>query len=195
MWRAAGLPDRESAEARLGLAPCGLRIGVVGAPRHEKLVQTVLDAVAACSRDDVQLACWSLSFTDRVPDDPRIVVAEQYRGCDPRTYATRLAACDVLALVFDPAGEMLATGTIADAIGAGIPVLGSDWPFLEEMLGGALLRGGHTVESLATAIDALTPDRVDEARAMTVALQPRFEWDPIAARTADLFERVVLRRP
>jgi hypothetical protein len=27
------------------------------------------------------------------------------------------------------------------------------------------------------------------------ALRPRFEWDPISARTADLFERVVLDEP
>ncbi|MBX3286630.1 MAG: hypothetical protein KF703_14875, partial [Actinobacteria bacterium] len=41
MWERAGLPDRAEAERRLGLSPAGLRIGVVGAPRAEKLVQAV----------------------------------------------------------------------------------------------------------------------------------------------------------
>ncbi len=34
MWRAAGVPDRATAEARLGLEPTAVRIGVVGAPRR-----------------------------------------------------------------------------------------------------------------------------------------------------------------
>ena len=75
MWEAAGIPEREVAEAALGLAPCALRIGIVGAPRVDKLVQAVLDGVAACERDDVQLVCWSLGPDDSVPDDPRIAIA------------------------------------------------------------------------------------------------------------------------
>ena len=48
MWRAAGIPERPAAEAALGLAPCTLRVGIVGAPRVDKLVQAVLDGVAMC---------------------------------------------------------------------------------------------------------------------------------------------------
>src|SRR6185312_3040448 len=99
--------------------------------------------------DDVQLVCWSLGLGDEVPDDPRIAVAEPYRGCEPATYATRLAACDVLALVFAPDGEMLATGTAADAQGVGLPALISDWPYLVEVLGAGGIPSGHTAESIA----------------------------------------------
>ncbi len=195
MWEAAGVPDRATAEARLGLAPCPLRIGIVGAPRADKLVQAVLDGVAASGRDDVQLVCWSLGTGDAVPDDPRIAIAEPYRGCDPATYATRLAACDALALVFAPDGDMLATGTAADARGLAIPVLGSAWGYLAEVLGDGLIPCGHTAASVAAAIDALTSDRLDAAAGALIASRDAYAWEPLATRTADLFERAVLGEP
>lgn len=195
MWNAAGLPDRATAEARLELAPCALRIGLVGAPRADKPVQAVLDGVAASSRDDVQLVCWSLGPGDVVPDDPRIVIAEPYRGCGATAYATRLAACDALALVFDPDGEMLATGTAADAQGVGLPALTSEWGYLTEVLGDGAIPCGHTAASIAAAIDALTPERLAGAAAAITARRADYEWGPIASRTADLFDRVILDEP
>jgi glycosyltransferase involved in cell wall biosynthesis len=195
LWDAAGIPDRAAAEAALGLPPAALRIGIVGAPRAEKLVGAVVDGVIASSRDDVQLVCWSLGAHEDPPDDPRIAVAERYRGCEPATYATRLAACDTLALVFDPDGDMLATGTAADALGLGLPVLASDWPYLTETLGDGAIPAGHTAASVAAAIDGLTPDRLGRAAAAMAARRAAFEWAPIATRTADLFERVVLGEP
>ncbi len=195
MWEEAGLPDRATAEERLGLAPAGLRIGIVGAPRVDKLVQAVMDGAAASTRDDVQLVCWSLGIGDEVPDDPRIAIAEPYRACDAETYATRLAACDVLALVFSPDGDMLATGTAADAQGVGIPGLISEWPYLVEVLGGGAIACGHTPASIAAAIDGLTSARLDAARTAIAADRDAFGWDAIADRTAALFERVVLHLP
>ena len=121
LWADHAPEDRAAAEAALGLPPCGLRIGIVGAPRREKLVGEFLRGVVASHRTDVQVACWSLEAVDEVPDDPRIVVAEPYEMADAASYATRLAACDVLAMPFDPDGEMLATGTAFDAIGRGDP--------------------------------------------------------------------------
>ncbi len=197
LWEGAGLPPRAEAEAWLGLKPAGLRIGIVGAPRAEKLVQVVLDAVAASDRDDVELVCWSLgpSGAESIPDDPRIAVAERYRMVDRRTYATRLATCDVLALVFDPDGEMLATGAAADATGLGLPALRSDWGYLIEALGDGGIQAGHTVESVAVAIDALTPDRLTAARRGAGERRAEIGWDVLGQRTADLFGRVVRGAP
>ena len=195
MWARAGLPERAEAERRLGLAPAPLRIGIVGAPRAEKLVQAVLDGVAACGRDDVQLVCWSLGPDDVVPDDPRIAIAEPYAMVDRSVYATRLAACDVLALVFDAAGEMLTTGAAADAVGLGLPALRSDWGYLVEHLGDAGIPVGQSAASIAAALDALTPEALDRSAAASRALGPEHDWAVLAERTADLFERVVLRRP
>jgi hypothetical protein len=90
---------------------------------------------------------------------------------------------------------MLATGTVADAIGVGVPALVSDWPYLTETLGGAGIRVGHTAGEIAPALDALTREQLDAARAATGALRSAYAWPPIADRTFDLFERVVLREP
>lgn len=195
LWEGAGLPSRSEAEGWLRLQPAGLRIGIVGAPRAEKLVQVVLDAVAASGRDDVELVCWSLRAGELVPDDARIAIAERYRMVDRRTYATRLAACDVLALVFDPDGEMLATGAAADATGLGLPALRSDWGYLVEGLGDGGIAAGHTVASVAGAIDALTPERLATARAGAERRRAETDWTILAQRTADLFERTILAEP
>ncbi|MGI8757007.1 MAG: hypothetical protein ACR2MB_14360 [Acidimicrobiales bacterium] len=195
LWERAGPPGRAEAEAWLGLRPAGLRIGIVGAPRAEKLVQVVLDAVASCDRDDVELVCWSLGPGDVVPDDPRIAVAERYRMVDRRAYATRLAACDALALVFDPDGEMLATGAAADATGLALPALRSDWGYLVEALGEGGMACGHTVASVAAAIDALTPERLAVACAGAQRRRGETEWADLAGQTADLFERTILAEP
>ncbi len=195
LWEHATTLTRAEAERRLGLEPAAIRIGLVGAPRADKHVRAFLDGVVASSRDDVQVVCWSLGFGETAPDDPRVAIAEQYRGVDERTYATRLAACDAIALPFDPEGDMLATGTIADAIGLGIPALVSDWPYLTEMLGTAGIPAGHTAVGIATALDRLDRPTLDAAAAAMAGLRARFDWAPLAHRTADLFERVVLGEP
>ena len=195
LWQRAGLPAREEAQRRLGLDPVPLRIGIVGAPRVEKLVQVALDAVAACGRDDLELVCWSLGPDDVVPDDPRIAIAERYREVDRPTYATRLASCDVLALVFDPDGEMLTTGSAADAMGLGRPALRSEWGYLVEHLGAAGIPVGHTVDSVAAALDALTEDRLAVARAAAAVRKDALGWPVLADRTVSLLERVLQRLP
>lgn len=192
LWR-HHLIERDEAERLLGFAPCELRIGIVGAPRVEKLVREFAEGFAASGRDDVQLAVWSLRPGERLPDDARIVAAERYSLVDAATYARRLSACDVLALPFDPDGEMLATGTVADAIGVGKPVLASDWGFLVEYLGDARIGIGDAgAISVRNAIDALTLEAVARAAQSIAALHPQFEWTPIAGTTFDIMESTLL---
>lgn len=193
LWQHARTMTKADAERALDLAHASIRIGLVGAPRADKRVGEFLAGVVASARDDIQVVCWSLGFDEVAPEDPRIAIATRYRQVDPEVYATRLAACDALAFPFDPDGDMLATGTIADAIGLGIPALVSDWPFLTEMLGDAGIPVGHTTPTITRALDALTASALDEARRAMLTLRPRFDWAPISAATADLFERVVLR--
>ena len=183
---------RDEVEADLGLPPCRWRIGVVGAPRAEKLVQAILDGFAASSRDDLQVVCWSLGPDDVVPDDPRIVVAEPYEMVDADLYARRLAACDLLALPFDPDGEMLATGVAADVVGLGLGALVSDWGYLAEVLGPAGIPCGHTAASITAALDALTDQQVHDARAASRSLQDAQSWPVVAEQTLALFDEVVL---
>ncbi len=183
--------DRDAAAAELGLEPCALRIGMLGAPRAEKLVGEFLRGVAASSRTDIQVACWSIGADDDVPDDLRIVIADRYDLADPSVYAMRLAACDVLAMPFDPDGDMLATGTVFDAIGLAMPVLRSDWGFLVEVLGDAGIPMGHTASAIAASLDALDIDTVAAAGRAAVMRRDELTWDTIAARTLTLFEEVL----
>lgn len=194
VWAATDPPDRAEAERRLGLAPTGLRIGLVGAPRQEKLVQEVLDGVAASGRTDIEVVCWSLRGDEVVPDDPRIALAEPYRNVDAGLYATRLAACDVLALVFDEQGEMLTTGAAGDSLGFGLPTLRSEWGYLVEHLGGAGIPVGQSAESVAAALDALTGADLEAARAAAQRRRDELDWSVLAGPTADLFDEVLLAR-
>ncbi len=186
--------DRSTAEQRLGLSPANLRIGLVGAPRTEKLVGEFLDGVVACGRADVQVVCWSLRDDETAPADPRIAVAEPYRVVDESTYALRLSACDALAFPFDPDGGMQATGTVADAIAAGLPGLCSDWWFLGESLGDAAVPVGHTATQVAAALERLDGDQLAAARSAAIARRDHTRWSDVAARTLALYEQVILDR-
>ncbi len=179
---------RFDAEESLGLPPAGLRLGVIGAPRQEKDVQLVIDAVHRCGRDDVQLCVWSLG-DEQVPDDDRIVVAERYELVDLEVYARRLFSLDALVLPFSEG--MLTTGVVADAIGTGLPSLASDWGYLHEALGGAGIYYGSTVTDLAACIDALSDDDLAAATAAATARQADTNWSDIAETTYNFIETLV----
>ena len=178
---------RREVEEALGLEPATLRLGVVGAPRVQKDVQLVIDAVHRCERDDVQLCVWSLQG-EEVPDDPRIVAAP-YDMVDEPTYVRRLHALDALVLPFTD--EMLTTGTVADALALGLPSLVSPWPYLQEALGGSAIAYGETAADLAACIDTLTPSRLAEAAEAAVRERASAEWTVIAESTRRFLEEVV----
>ncbi|MEU1809769.1 glycosyltransferase [Micromonospora aurantiaca (nom. illeg.)] len=172
--------DRTRTEAEFGLRPGVLRLGVIGAPRPEKDVALVIDAVAACDRDDIELLVLSGTPELPRPPDPRIRVVP-YELVPRREYNRRLAAIDVLVLPFHD-GDMLATGTVADAVGRGLPALVSPWPFLTEMLGGSAIPYGRTRADLTRCLDSLDDARLDRARAASGRLRDAHDW----ARVAEL---------
>lgn len=184
---------RDEAEALLGLPPAAIRIGVLGAPRAERDVAGFLRAAATCANDDLQVCCWSLDPGTEVPDDPRITVAESYEMVDATTYGLRLAACDVIALPFDPHGEMLATGVAADVVGCAKAALVSGWPYLTEVLGDAGIPMGDTVGSMTSALNGLDADVVTTAARCARSMQRDQSWEHAATLTAELFEGVVSR--
>ncbi len=179
--------DRRQVEAELGLEPCALRLGVVGAPRVEKDVQLVLDAFHACSRDDLQLFVVCIDGED-VPDDPRIL-ALPARHEHAFVYYRRLAAID--ALVFPFREGMLMTGTAFDAIGGRKAAIVSDWPLLHEVLGDAAIPYGSTRDDLRACLEALTPERVAASAAAMEARQCETDWSDVAERHFALLEELV----
>ena len=179
---------KAEAEQHLGLLPTGLRLGVVGAPRQEKDVQLVIDALHACRRDDVQLCIWSLG-DEKIPDDDRIVVAERHGVVDLEVYARRLFSLDALVLPYREG--MLTTGVAADAIGLGLPSLASDWEYLHEVLGSAGIFYGETAEDLAACIDAVSDEELGKAGAAAVAKQADTDWSVIAETTYNFIDGLV----
>ena len=187
LYPAAGT-DRTEAEHRLGLGPAALRVGILGAPREERDVSGFLEAVSRSTNSGIRVCCWSLDEHDHVPDDPRIELAEGYRMVDADTYGLRLAACDALALPFDPDGEMLATGVAADVIGHRKAALASSWEYLREVLGDAVVPIGATIAEMTAALDRLDPGDVSTARAATDELRQAQSWDRSAALTLEVLE-------
>ena len=193
LYATAMAVPRHELEAALGLAPTTCRIGLFGAPRVEKDVLALLDAVVASDRQDLQVVCYSLRNDQRAPVDPRIVVAEPYAMVDAALYARRLAVCDLVALPFDPDGEMLATGVAADVIGMGLGALITDWPYLTETFGDAGIPMGSTVADMSAALDGLDPATVARAKLASERLREAHGWDAVGARTMELYEAVLAR--
>jgi glycosyltransferase involved in cell wall biosynthesis len=187
---------RRAAEAELGLSPCALRLGLVGAPRPGKDTQLLLDGFAACGRDDLQLLVLCHDG-ERVPEDPRITVLP-YEEVPRPTYDRRLAAIDVLALPLD-GGTYLTTGQVADAVGCGIPALVSPWPYLREALGDGAIPYGRTAVDLAATLEALDEGMLAPARAAVVRRRRELDWAALAEPTWELLDEVAAggarRRP
>jgi glycosyltransferase involved in cell wall biosynthesis len=181
---------KAEAEAALGLDPVPIRLGIVGAPRIQKDVQLAIDAVHAAGRDDIQLCVWSLG-DEAVPDDPRIV-AVPYDMCDHETYARRLFSLDALVMPFTEG--MLTTGTMADALGVGLPTLASNWGYLREALGDAAIFYGDTAQDLTSCLDRLTHEQLAAAAAAADAGRAVTEWPVIAETTLAFLDDVIADR-
>jgi glycosyltransferase involved in cell wall biosynthesis len=171
--------DRRQAEADLGLAPCHLRLGIVGAPRPGKDTQLVIDAVHASTRDDLGLLVLS-GNGERVPDDPRITVLP-YVEVPRDEYDRRLRCLDALVLPLE-GSSYLTTGQPADAVAAGLPCLTSGWPYLREVLGEAAIPFGTTAADLTATLDDL--DDATLARAASAAANRRDALAPATVAQA-----------
>lgn len=186
-----GVPSdaRARVEAEFGLRRGVVRLAVVGAPRPEKDVQLVIDAVADSRRRDIELLVLSGTPGLHVPGDDERITVVPYKLVPRDAYNRRLAAVDVLVLPFTD-GEMLATGTTADAVGAGIPALISAWDYLHESMGEAGIPYGTTANDLRTCIDALDDDVLSAARAATARRRDELSWERIAPRHLQALEQL-----
>lgn len=189
-YEAVANTTREDVELSEGWAPCGLRVAVIGTPRVEKDLQLVVDAVAACQRDDIRLVI-RVDLSVAVPDDPRIIA--EHGHLDFNQYLRRMKAFDAVILPFAPSG-MLTTGTAFDCLGAGVPAITSDWDYFDETFAGADIRYGSTVENLTRCLDELTPEELDRASQALIERRPAFDWDPIAERTLAVLEAAALNK-
>jgi hypothetical protein len=149
-----------------------------------------MEAFASVDRDELGLVVLCLGEDETPPADPRIV-AWPYEYVDRDVYDRRLAALDVVALPFDPDGQMLTTGVVGDVVGLGLPALVSDWPYLVESLGEAGIPVGSTTTSIAQGLRDLSIEQLDAARAVSASLQRNLAWDVLGSHTLGLFEQLV----
>jgi glycosyltransferase involved in cell wall biosynthesis len=180
--------ERRTAEASRGLRHGVLRLGVIGAPRPGKRVDLVMEAVAGSTREDIELVAFSLRDDERPPHDHRIV-AEGYRYVPQSEYDARLAMIDLLVLPFD-GDHMLTTGSVADAIGRGLPCLTSPWRYLSETLGDAALPFGSSAADLRERLETLTATDIEEAAGKMAALRPLYNWKRIGAQHLRLWDEL-----
>lgn len=174
---------RSAVETEEGWAPCGLRFAVVGRPRNEKNLQSVIDAVELLARDDIQLVI-RLAPHMRSPHSSRI---QGYRGyLSERRYRQMILACDGLIYPFTWSG-MLTTGTAFDSIGAGIAALTSDWRYFDEVFQGADIRYGSTTTDLAHCLESIDHVRIRDCSQRIASLRARYEWESSADLTMALF--------
>ena len=195
LWPAAATTTRAAAESRLGLAPAALRIGLVGAPREDKKVVEFLEGVAGVQPGRhpgrVLVAAPRQDRAGRSPHRDRRAVPQRRSG-DVRD-TTRSLRCPRVPL--RPRRRHARDRNHRRRHRGRHPRvdLRLDLPHRDARRRRDSLRP-HRGE-VATALDGLTDDDVARARAAIQALKPAFEWAPIAERTADLFERVVLDEP
>jgi hypothetical protein len=183
--------QRAGAEAAFGLNGVPIRIGIVGQPRRERLVAEFLEGFSQTLRHDMEIACWSLSEHDVVPNDPRIVIAEKHKYVLNRTMKMRLRVCDVISIPYQEDGEMLTTGVITSAVEAGIGILRTDWPFLKEVAGDVGIYIGSDVGSFTAGLSHLTVDDVERAKRASLELRRASNWRTTAQEYGKFYESVL----
>jgi glycosyltransferase involved in cell wall biosynthesis len=178
---------RPELEAEAGLAPCATRFGVLGRWQKEKQVEMILRAFEKGARADQQLVVTAYEEKTVRPGDPRIVFLprkQQWMVREDIALSNHL--CDVL--VSAHTGDTyLTSGLIGDSIGKGQPMLVPHWEFFDETFGPHAFYHGNDEDSLARAFHDITPGDVERLKAEVLALQPRFDWAPIAEKTLALY--------
>lgn len=185
--------DRLECERQLGLTPCVLRFGIIGRPQSQKRVADIVRAFLAGADTDRQLLVTAIGPGETLPVDPRLAVRPRCGWLPRQQIATQVQCCDCLVASHDGA-SYLTSGLVADAIGAGIPMLvNGDWPFWSEILGDAALI--YVDEgSLSAAFASVTPAEIGRAALAAQALRPTYNWNRLADETARLFLRAFARQ-
>jgi hypothetical protein len=186
--------DRLECERQMGLTPCVLRFGIIGRPQSQKRVADIVRAFLAGAATDRQLLVAAIGPSETFPVDPRLAVRPRCGWLPRQQIAIQLKCCDCLVAWHDGA-NYLTSGLVADAIGAGIPMLvNGDWPFWSEILGDAALI--YVDEgNLSSAFASVTPTEIGRSALAAQALRPTYDWNRLADETARLFLRAFARQP
>ena len=195
-----GLASRRELEERFKLPPAACRIGILGRPQKEKRIGFMVDAFAACNRRDMQLFICALRSDDPLiakvasMNDPRIRLCPHDRWQEREEITAQVAVCDCLAGAHQGA-SYLTSGTYADAVGMGLPMIVNDWPFFKEVLGDAGFYFDNSAAGLTQLLNDLSADRLGAGKAASRALQMPYAWSTNAVKLAALFQRIGAASP
>lgn len=184
--------ERSRAEAQLGLEPCRIRLGIVGAPRRDKHTAAFAEAFARAAAPDVQLLVLSLGPDEVLPDDPRIT-GLPYEFVDRSVYDARLSTLDAVVLPFDVDGEMLTTGVVGDVVGRGLPAVCSAWPYAVEALGDAAIVY-HDLDEIPSLVDTLEHATLASAATHARRLAAETDFAVLGHRLLEAFEALGTRK-
>ncbi len=183
---------RAELERDLALPTCGLRIGLTGRPHKARGLRLIMEAFAASRARELQLLVTAIQPGDWHPDDPRLVVRHRQGWLGREVIVPQINVCDALVVAIDGA-TYLTSGTHADALAIGIPMIVNQWPFFGEVLGDAALYFDGTPAGLTRLFDQLTAEMLAGPTVAARALRERQSWPVAAAGMVELFGSVARR--
>ncbi|MFC7527470.1 glycosyltransferase [Actinoplanes sp. GCM10030250] len=116
---------------------------------------------------------------------------------DPADLSRLICSADVVVLPYDST-EQVTSGVLIEAVGAGVPVVASEFPHAVELLadGPGLLVPHHDPEAMAMAIRRVLAEPGMPGRLTGLAGGPTLRWPAVAARYQSLAARLLGdRRP
>jgi hypothetical protein len=185
---------RESLEAKYNLPPCAIRFGVLGRYQPEKQVEMIVRAFRASARPDHQLVLTAYKKDTDLGDggDPRIIRLPRDDWMQRHQIAEHNTLCD--ALISAHTGDTyLTSGVAADAIGAGLAMIGPPWEYFRETLGEASIEFDGSEAGLASLLASITPTQIGASKSATAPLRDRYDPQRIASMHLELFERLLAR--
>jgi len=187
--------SREALEKEMGLKPCPIRFGVIGRPQKEKQVELILRAFLSGARDDRQLLVSALEEDMDIPDDPRIIPIYRKRKSwlKREELSRQVKLCDALVCAHT-GSTYLTSGLVADAVGAGIPMLANEWGFFSEIMGEAAWYYDGSEQGLAQLFAGVTTADIEAGKRASAALQHDYSWPVIAEKTFELFRELRLQK-
>ena len=150
---------------------------------HPKVLEQFGDAY----RDSLKALATALGVTDAV------TWRDVY--LDEADLSRLIRSADVVVLPYDST-EQVTSGVLIEAVGAGVPVVATDFPHAVELLadGPGLLVPHHDPEAMAAAIRHLLADPGLAGRLTGLAGGPTLRWPAVAARYQALAGHLIAER-
>ena len=144
----------------------------------------VLEQHGDVYRDSLHKLAADLGVTDSV------VHLDSYM--DAATLSRVIRSADVVVLPYDST-EQVTSGVLIEAVGAGKPVVATEFPHAVELLadGPGLLVPHHDPKALADAVRRVLTDRSLAETLTARADAPTLRWPAVAARYAAMAERLI----